>query len=307
MNQTATMAEGTFSLRYEGTALDQGRMRVSDLAPALLALGDLVSDTHQIVNPNLPALDVEINSAPRQGSFIVDLIAMVQEQYGELALSDTALGVTQTITLVTGGHGLFDYIRLLRGRTPVREEPLSDGRVRVHLDDDSYVDAPADVVLAGNDINIRRHAKRVVTPLERVGIDGVGFETEETTTTVHIGSADLPSYDVPDEIFEDEPEPVRTEVVLRPRSISLESDGGWKMRDGQGEALTVTFEDDEFVRRVQSKEQPIGLGDRLVVQLRTEPGQGRKWNRHFVEHVLDHLPAPNTPQLDLDEAPRTDE
>jgi hypothetical protein len=75
VRHTLLMAEGTFSLRYEGPAVADGRMRVSDLAPALLGLGDMVAATHRIVHPESPPLEVDIHST-RQGSFVVEMLAV---------------------------------------------------------------------------------------------------------------------------------------------------------------------------------------------------------------------------------------
>lgn len=281
-------------------------MRITDLAPALLALGDLVAETHRVVYPGFPSLEVDIRST-REGSFVVDMLAMLADEAGGLLLSETATSISNTVAIVTGGHGIFDYLRTLSGRRVVGEELVGQaddgtGIIRVTLDDGATVDAPADVVRAGNSIEIRRHAKGVVQPLRRDGIDDVGFQADEVETTVRIGRDDLSAFEVPEGELEESLEPITTEVVLRPRSISLEDDGPWRVVDGQGRPFRVVFEDEAFVRGVQSKQHPVGLGDRLVVRLRTEPGAGRKWDHHYVEEVLDHLPAPAPdPQLGFDE------
>jgi hypothetical protein len=206
-------------------------------------------------------------------------------------ISDEAGAIADTIAIVTAGHGVFDYVRTLSGRrvVDVTPHPPDGDMVRVTLDDGVMIDAPASIVLAGNSIDVRRAAKNVVAPLQRDGIDGMSFEADEVETTVRIGPADLEAFEVPDADPDVALEPVYAEVVLRSRTVSLEADGSWKMTDGQGRSLTVTFEDEPFVRRVQRAQQPIGLGDRLVVRLRTEPGPGRRWDRHFVEEVIDHV------------------
>jgi hypothetical protein len=294
------MAEGSFSLRYDGPAVADGSMRVSDLAPALLALGDLVTGTHRVVHPGSPPLEVDIRST-RQGSFVVEMLAVLAERAPELLVSDEATSIANTVAIVTGAHGIFDYLRILRGRRIVDQESITDPEsgaevIRITLEDGAVIDAPADLVRAGNAIEIRRHAKGVVNPLRRDGIEGVSFEADEVETTVRVGPEDVDAFDVPDDGVDGEPEPVHAEVVLRPRTVSLEDGGAWRMTDGQGRSLSVVFEDESFMRSVQSKRQPIGLGDRLVARIRTEPGAGRKWDRHYVEEVLNVLPNPNVQQ-----------
>lgn len=46
------MAESAFTVTYDGPALATGRIPVRDLAPALLALGELFLDASSLVNPD---------------------------------------------------------------------------------------------------------------------------------------------------------------------------------------------------------------------------------------------------------------
>ena len=43
------LAETAFQIAYEGPALETGRMPVRDLAPALLALGDLFTEASVVL------------------------------------------------------------------------------------------------------------------------------------------------------------------------------------------------------------------------------------------------------------------
>src|SRR5688500_11839084 len=51
VSRPVTMAETTFGVVYDGPALETGRMPVRDLAPALLALGQLFSEASRFVYP----------------------------------------------------------------------------------------------------------------------------------------------------------------------------------------------------------------------------------------------------------------
>jgi hypothetical protein len=65
----------TFYLAYEGLAVEEGRMPVRDLAPALIALGDVLHQANQVVNPDSPSIDLEFQ-AVRDGSVRVLLGVM---------------------------------------------------------------------------------------------------------------------------------------------------------------------------------------------------------------------------------------
>lgn len=67
------MAETEFGVRYDGTALATGTMPVRDLAPALLALGDLFSEESLLLHPEREPVALNIK-ATNEGSFVVKLL-----------------------------------------------------------------------------------------------------------------------------------------------------------------------------------------------------------------------------------------
>lgn len=67
------MATYDFSVRYYGTAINDGKMPVRELASSLIALSDSFKDIQQIINPNEKTVSLDIK-ATEEGSFIVDLI-----------------------------------------------------------------------------------------------------------------------------------------------------------------------------------------------------------------------------------------
>jgi len=67
------MAESEFGIEYAGPELDAGTMPVRDLAPALLAMGELVAAASLVVYPERPPVALNIK-ATEPGSFVVRLI-----------------------------------------------------------------------------------------------------------------------------------------------------------------------------------------------------------------------------------------
>ncbi|MGH7641171.1 MAG: hypothetical protein ACREOL_09755, partial [Candidatus Dormibacteria bacterium] len=61
-----------FVLTFEGPALESHRMAVAELAPALLALGDLFHEANEVLNPGSPRVSLEIRAFDR-GSFEIGL------------------------------------------------------------------------------------------------------------------------------------------------------------------------------------------------------------------------------------------
>ena len=61
-----------FVLTYDGEALQAHRMAVADLAPALLALGEIFHEANEASDPNAPRVSLEIRAFD-SGSFDVTL------------------------------------------------------------------------------------------------------------------------------------------------------------------------------------------------------------------------------------------
>ncbi len=66
-------AESEFSVVYDGEALQDGSIDVHDLAPALLGLGDLVSEANREVTGGQVPVALRVRSDFERGSFHVNL------------------------------------------------------------------------------------------------------------------------------------------------------------------------------------------------------------------------------------------
>lgn len=62
-----------FHLVYDGPALDEHRMDVRALAPALLAMGDLVERANMILNGEQVKVSVDVHASFKAGSFGIDM------------------------------------------------------------------------------------------------------------------------------------------------------------------------------------------------------------------------------------------
>ena len=58
------MAETSFGVLYDGPALDTGEIAVADLAPALLALGGLFTETSVLLYPSRPPVSLNSDEPP---------------------------------------------------------------------------------------------------------------------------------------------------------------------------------------------------------------------------------------------------
>ena len=134
------MSHADIALVYEGPAVDSGLMDVRDLAPALLAFGNLVEAANRVVNGDAATTKVQVKTVGA-GSFAIGLdvtVAFVQVVRDFLAGPD-ATAAANLIGILTGsaavGGGAIWLVKKLKGRKPDRYPAQRwTARSRVEID-----------------------------------------------------------------------------------------------------------------------------------------------------------------------------
>jgi hypothetical protein len=295
------MAETAFRVAYEGPALATGRMPVRDLAPALLALGDLFTEASQVVYEDAGPVALSIKATER-GSFDVQLILEGKElwdQFTDIFGGQDITALVNLQTLIIGGKaiGLFELIRILGGQRP-SEEPTTAGMVRLTVGDVT-LEVPPDLWKMYRRVSIRRKARDVVAPLRREGVERVEFEDPAAPDSpVVIEEEDVPAYEEAIAEEEDVLSDEEREMWVQIAAVSFEG-RKWRLSEGN---LTfwATIEDDRFLTDVDEAREHFAAGDMLrcrirIVQTR-RPGGGLQTEYHVLE-VLEHQSAHTQPEL----------
>ena len=200
------MAETSFGVKYQGPALEDGRMPVRDLAPALLALGEVFREAANELYPDLPTPTLEFQATER-GSFDASLILSASDAWEQLTSMLTAKGpsalanleaIVLGVPLAYGAaDGLFKFIGKVGGR-PIRAVENTDDpdRMRVILDDEVEIEAPAGTVKLYRNPKVRRAARDSIEPVKRPGIDSVEFRPEQDGAFV-VERRDVDAFDLP--------------------------------------------------------------------------------------------------------------
>lgn len=300
------MAESHFAIAYDGPALATGRMPVRDLAPALLALGELFAESAQVLYPDSGSVSLSIE-ATTTGSFDVRLIleaADLWDQIVDVFSSDHVTALVNLKTIIVGGtgFGLFEVLRHIGSRRIKKEEHTSAGLgyLRVILDDGTAIEMSPDVAKLVRRFSIRRKARDVVSPLGREGIDEVRLSRDSARPPdVVITKGELDAYEgaatEEGEVLLDE----EREMLFQLSSVSFEGDK-WRLSDGT-QTFGVSVEDTTFIDEV-SRGELFGKGDMLRCRMRViqsrRPEGGLRTEYHVVQ-VIAHLPRAQ--QLELDD------
>lgn len=302
------MSEAHFTMVFRGHAVDDGEIDVQDLAPALLALGDLFQSANSAINGDDSSAKVKVR-ATAQACFEVDLTLMQQAASAVTQILDFATGhqteiavanqladlvlKAGTMVAVPAG-GLFALLKWLKGRKPDRKEER-EGDVILHIGDTTFTTNHYVITLAEN-LAVRESAKKLVSVLERDGIESISAK-QPGQEELRIERRDVSSFNVPDtaeEELADETRQMNVQIV----SLSFKDDNKWRLTDG-GEPFSASIEDVDFLNKIAHNAVAFSKDDYLVCEVRERQVRGPKGLRkeRAIIKVLDHKKAPR--QLSL--------
>ncbi len=251
------------TIRYDGPALGKHEMDIQDLAPALLALADIIQLANKKFNGNDADIKVLVSADVEQRCFMID-ISLVQsfldQAKGFLGTDHvkTAYDIAQWVGILgTGAMGLFQLLKFLSGAKNA-EAPLqiqNDGRGNIVVTGNgNTIIVPQQVYQLAQEPRAVEKAKAVMKPLANEGYETLAFlDGEEEVFEVNSVEAkeigELPSQplsDLPNESVSE----IRGQVRIK--SAQYEGDAQWAFL-WNGRAINAEMADDaaEWVKDFQ--------------------------------------------------------
>jgi len=127
-----------FSVAFEGDPFENGEIDVNDLAPALLALGDVVQSANLALNGDRADARLKLR-ATQKGSFdallnldvswVADMLDVVSAHPDRMVAAERLAELLLKGGAIVGGttYGLFKVLTVLRGRKPDKVEETPKG------------------------------------------------------------------------------------------------------------------------------------------------------------------------------------
>ncbi|MQV12174.1 hypothetical protein GHL01_00245 [Sinorhizobium meliloti] len=293
------VSKARLTIAYDGDAVRDGSMDVRDLAPALLAMGQLFDAANRTLNgPDAPKITVNV-VATAPGSFEIG-IDIIQSLYEQAKLFLNGETVTAAINLkeliFAGSAGLIYLLHVLRGRRPDRVEKLSDDTVRITINGQS-TDVPMKLLRLYQDLAVRKALEGVIyEPLKKEGINE--FKVLEAKRVVGVVDKSEAAYFVAPEpdgkVLLDDTRKAAFSIV----SLAFKEDNKWRLHDGNSQ-ISAIIEDKDFLYKVDHQQISFTKGDVLVCQVRvtqTQTSGGLK-TEYAVIKVEEHVRSPQ--QMDL--------
>lgn len=286
-----------FSIRYDGPALAAHQMDVRELAPALIALSELLEQSSKAAYPDATEVQVKVNGSFKGGSFGVDLTAVqtVAQQIvaafsgQEATAAANLFGIVGGLGLL-GTGGLIGVIKWLGGRKPSEIRLDGDKAVFEVRAEETIETMEVDLVTARlyKTRLVRQSLAKVVKPLEREGIDTFACGQHGRVVVV-VTKEDVPAFDLAASEADVVSDTVSRGVLLQIESAVFKDGNKWRFNDGAS-SFFAELGDAAFIARIESGLERFGKGDLLIVDLRriqSVTDNGLKLE-YTVDRVLEH-------------------
>lgn len=303
--QNARMSQ--FRITYDGPALQSHEMDVRELAPALLAAGDLLEAATRALNGERMRAQINVRASFKTGSFGIDFNLATDWvlKVRDIFASDTATAAANALAVLgalglaarPAGMGLLAVLKWLRGRQIARVETQPDS-ARLVVEGES-IDVELAVLALLQDLAVREAFDRLLSPLDREGIDlfACGTDTAVVDTVRETERLWFATPVLEDDLVLDDVRKMAFSIV----SLAFKEDNKWRLYDGAA-TIHATISDSGFLARVDQNVETFAKGDLLICRVRVRQWQTPSGARteYEVAEVLEHRQAARQIRLPID-------
>jgi hypothetical protein len=298
------MSTAKIEIGYDGDAVRGGSMDVRELAPALLALGDLLQESHIILNDGRGELTTHVKSDFQKGSFEVHL-QLVQSLSDQAAFilehckHWSAADIAKFVGLSAGsGYSLIKFLKWLGKRKIKSSTIIQNGNVKIETDGDfDSIEVSPEVVRLAKNRRIRLQLKAIFKPLQVLGIDFF-YAKDNGIEVERVKKESLDLFEVPEQQEQELTNQTR-EIAVKLIGVFFEEGLKWKLADGENRFNAAVI-DENFQKEIDAGKK-FSKNDILVIKLRTRQvstGEGIK-NEHEILKVEKHIRAEEQAELPL--------
>lgn len=298
-------------IAYVGEALNNGAMEVTDLAPALLALGNLIKRTNTVIG-NKQAVRVLLKADDiRRGSFDITLLL----DYNLLEEAKLFMGLAEDTGLkdlmdvlgmgITAKESIFWLIKLI-GFKKIRKAEKQADHVKIILEDNRIITVTQNVYNVFMDFEARTLIEKVVAPVKKEGIQGFEIRNpddyNDSKPTVSVDKGSVACFAAPALETKVEPDIMyEQEMMLRIVSIVFDEKQKWRFSDGEA-VFWAKIEDERFWKEINDGVLAFRKGDKLRVRCKVVQRIGENESlvsERTIIHVIKIIPKPTQIKLNF--------
>ena len=271
-------------IKLEGPAIEEG-LSLFDLVPSLIAIGNVISESSKIVNPE--GREIAINIKPfEKGSFIIDLYLFAKTNFNQILSfisSDYAEQIKTLlewigliVTIRGGGKGLIQLIKFLKDK-PQNVEKLASGDIRyTNKNGQSFTTNEKVNKLYNNCVIQNNKYQGFGKLLQQKGIDEINTYIKDDIKS--LGTIKKEDVEALKNFFEMSGEEniineSEGEIYLRFKRGSFDGDGNnWSFRisNKDKDVIVAAVKDDIFLKKVRTGEIRPNHKDTFKVILKTK-------------------------------------
>ncbi len=271
MTQTAKI-----SIAYTGAAVDDGTMSVNDLAPALLALSNLIGSANRILNQDDSTIEVRLSANVQHGSFemSLELVRTFSEQIKlffteHFSINEIlyALGLISNVSSVSGLN-LLELYRWIKGRRIQKVETVSKDNVKITIAEDSKTVSIATWKIFSSQ-ETHRHIEGIIHPLTKEGVESFEVRNSDNQQTIEKISCDETEY-FSSANFAESLEEIKSsqKLILKIVSVNFERGLKWRFDDGESK-FYAEIKDENFLNAVENGNISFAQGDIIIAEVET--------------------------------------
>jgi hypothetical protein len=293
-----------FRVVYDGPAVEDGEMDVSQFAASLLALGKLIENADAARTGDAGRVKVRIQADVKRGSFDIGIAvhwaegiaqsalawAMTPEGAGTLGLLGL-VGLNAKDAAILGGRGVIQVVRWLRGRKVTQRVTLIDGNTTLTTDDGEQLTIDSTVARLVDDPSVRQPLERFTEPLREEGVEQIRLEVDAGIPAEVIDRLDAPAFKA-----DASAEPTSTDTfraTYQIKRLFFERGRKWRLSNG-AQTIQSEIEDEEFWMKVDASALSFAKEDYLVCVVQMDQWFSASGLRteYKVTKVDEHIPAP---------------
>lgn len=299
--------------RFNGPAVDDKLIDVNDLAPSLLALGDLCKEANHHLNHGKVLANVRVRVDSEQNCFELDveLALTAYDAVKEFVFAEktqVAKEVLEWLGLLGVSSGFIWFIKKIGFRTVSNVTFGLNGTVNLELTDEKgktqIIETSKTVYELYEETECVKHVQKLIRPLENEGFSSLEFEykSAKNITKTVITKEDakiINSHKKIEEIVEDEPQTFT--AYLRLHSPVFEEDSSkWQFKLN-GKIEWIDISETNLAREIM-KQGYVSINDTFKVKMEMTQGfskSGRESYKYKILDIIEHRPGANISQLNL--------
>lgn len=265
-----------FHVVYDGKALEEHLMDVRDLAPAMMAISDLLTHANKEINGDKLEIQLNVKANFKTGCFGIEFVEHLSwvNQIKDLLVGPAATalanasGILGLVGFFSGGTvGVIQIYKRLQGKPPVKIEE-TDNNTKVFYSETEYLEVDKRALRLYRSKVIASDIEKMLEPLSKDGIDSfyVVREMHDDNVELFIDKKEVDYFKFQE--LDDHLSESITETFLQIESISFKEKNKWRFNNG-GSTINASISDEAFLQKIDSGLLRFGKGDLLKVKLKT--------------------------------------